>query len=139
MAEARPDSAEKAVRDIRRAIRRQYSAEERIRIVLEGYQQRLVREFRKAPLSDDTPMEANVMADTSNVALRFHKFNQSVMRKVSTRGVQTEYSPYMPAAAPKEPLLKVYEECLAELTDEERAALDRIVEKMSEALSKTAV
>jgi transposase len=32
----RPDSAEKTVRDIRRATRRQYSAEERIRIVLEG-------------------------------------------------------------------------------------------------------
>jgi len=30
------DSAEKAVRDIRRAPRRQYSAEEKIRIVLEG-------------------------------------------------------------------------------------------------------
>jgi transposase len=30
------DSAEKAVRDIRRATRRQYSAEEKIRIVLEG-------------------------------------------------------------------------------------------------------
>jgi transposase len=29
-------SAEEAVRDIRRALRRQYSAEERIRIVLEG-------------------------------------------------------------------------------------------------------
>ena len=33
---ASPDSAEKTVRDIRRATRRQYSAEEKIRIVLEG-------------------------------------------------------------------------------------------------------
>ena len=33
---AGPDSAEKTVRDIRRATRRQYSAEEKIRIVLEG-------------------------------------------------------------------------------------------------------
>ncbi len=32
----RPDSGEKTVRDIRRATRRQYSAEEKIRIVLEG-------------------------------------------------------------------------------------------------------
>ena len=32
------DSAEKAIRDIRRATRRQYSAEEKIRIVLEGLQ-----------------------------------------------------------------------------------------------------
>jgi hypothetical protein len=32
----RPDSAEKTVRDIRRATRRQYSAEEKIRIVLGG-------------------------------------------------------------------------------------------------------
>jgi transposase len=32
----RPDSAEKTVRDIGRATRRQYSAEEKIRIVLEG-------------------------------------------------------------------------------------------------------
>ena len=32
----RKDSAEKAIRDIRRATRRQYSAEEKIRIVLEG-------------------------------------------------------------------------------------------------------
>jgi transposase len=32
----RPDNAEKTVRDIRRATRRQYSAEEKIRIVLEG-------------------------------------------------------------------------------------------------------
>src|ERR1700744_5241609 len=31
-----PDSAEKAVRDIRRATRRHHSAEEKIRIVLEG-------------------------------------------------------------------------------------------------------
>ena len=30
------DSAEKAIRDIRRATRRQYSSEEKIRIVLEG-------------------------------------------------------------------------------------------------------
>ena len=30
------DSAEKAIRDIRRATRRRYSAEEKIRIVLEG-------------------------------------------------------------------------------------------------------
>lgn len=30
------ESAEEAVRDIRRAFRRQYSAEEKIRIVLEG-------------------------------------------------------------------------------------------------------
>ena len=30
------DSAEKAIRDIRRATRRQYSAEEKIRIVIEG-------------------------------------------------------------------------------------------------------
>jgi hypothetical protein len=34
--EAKLDSAEKAVRDIRRATRKQYSAEEKIRIVLEG-------------------------------------------------------------------------------------------------------
>ena len=33
---AHKDSAEKAVRDIRRATRRNYSAEEKIRIVLEG-------------------------------------------------------------------------------------------------------
>src|SRR5918998_4967558 len=33
---ARLESAEKTVRDIRRATRRQYSAEEKIRIVLEG-------------------------------------------------------------------------------------------------------
>ena len=31
-----PDNAEKAVRDIRRATRRHHSAEEKIRIVLEG-------------------------------------------------------------------------------------------------------
>jgi transposase len=31
-----PDSAEKAVRDIRRATRRQFSAQDKIRIVLEG-------------------------------------------------------------------------------------------------------
>jgi transposase len=31
-----PDSAEKTVRDIRRATRRKFSAEEKIRIVLEG-------------------------------------------------------------------------------------------------------
>ena len=32
----KPDGAEKLVRDIRRATRRQYSAEEKIRIVLDG-------------------------------------------------------------------------------------------------------
>src|SRR5258708_7842240 len=32
----KPDSAEKTVRDIRRVTRRQYSAEEKIRIVVEG-------------------------------------------------------------------------------------------------------
>jgi transposase len=32
----KPDGAEKLVRDIRRATRRQYSAEKKIRIVLEG-------------------------------------------------------------------------------------------------------
>jgi len=34
--EAQPGSAEKAVRDIRRATRKHYSAEEKIRIVVEG-------------------------------------------------------------------------------------------------------
>ena len=34
--QSKPGSAEKTVRDIRRATRRQYSAEEKIRIVLEG-------------------------------------------------------------------------------------------------------
>ena len=34
--EIRSDNAEKAVRDIRRATRKHYSAEERIRIVVEG-------------------------------------------------------------------------------------------------------
>jgi len=34
--DARPGSAEKTVRDIRRATRRRFSAEEKIRIVLEG-------------------------------------------------------------------------------------------------------
>ena len=34
--EAKPDSAEKTVRDIRRATRRPHAAEEKIRIVLEG-------------------------------------------------------------------------------------------------------
>ena len=34
--QSKPGSAEKAVRNIRRATRRQYSAEEKIRIVLEG-------------------------------------------------------------------------------------------------------
>ncbi len=33
--ETQPGSAEKAVRDIRRATRKQYSAEEKIRIVVE--------------------------------------------------------------------------------------------------------
>jgi transposase len=33
--QSKPGSAEKTVRDIRRATRRQYSAEEKIRIVLE--------------------------------------------------------------------------------------------------------
>ena len=37
----RKDSAEKAIRDIRRATRRQYSAEEKIRIVLEGLRENL--------------------------------------------------------------------------------------------------
>ena len=34
--ERRPGSADKTVRDIRRATRRKFSAEEKIRIVLEG-------------------------------------------------------------------------------------------------------
>ena len=34
--ESKPESVERTVRDIRRATRRQYSAEEKIRIVLEG-------------------------------------------------------------------------------------------------------
>ena len=36
-----PDSAEKTVRDIRRATRRHHSAEEKIRIVLEGLRGRM--------------------------------------------------------------------------------------------------
>lgn len=43
----RKDSAEKAIKDIRRATRRQYSAEEKIRIVLEG----LRGEHRAIPMS----------------------------------------------------------------------------------------
>jgi len=75
------DSAEKAIRDIRRATRRQYSAEEKIRIVLEGLRgessiaelcrkeginqnlyYRWSKEFPEAGkkrLADDTAREAN--------------------------------------------------------------------------------
>ncbi len=57
------DPAEKVVQDIRRATRKQYSAEEKIRIVLEGLRgedsiaerrqpwDRLQRRFRREPMS----------------------------------------------------------------------------------------
>src|SRR6478672_3269423 len=61
----KPDGAEKLVRDIRRATRRQYSAEEKIRIVLEGIAQSMYygwsKEFLEAGkrrLAGDTAREA---------------------------------------------------------------------------------
>ena len=41
-------SAEKAIRDIRRKTRRRFSAEEKIRIVIEGMQQDLVSRLDRA-------------------------------------------------------------------------------------------
>jgi hypothetical protein len=51
----RPGSAEKTVRDIRRATRRQYSAEEKIRFVLEGLRSRItIRPPRSPSLRNPT-------------------------------------------------------------------------------------
>ncbi len=51
----RKDSAEKAIQDIRRATRRRYSAEEKIRIVLEGLRENL-QAYSLPLLNEDEPM-----------------------------------------------------------------------------------
>ena len=65
------DCAEKAIRDIRRATRRQYSAEEKIRIVLEGLQ----GSFKIAP------------GDFVNFLRRFNSSSQSTNKKTAMKAV----------------------------------------------------
>ncbi len=56
----RKDSAEKVIRDIRRATRRQYSAEEKIRIVLEGLRENL-QAYSLPLLNEDELMTIRVL------------------------------------------------------------------------------
>ncbi len=82
---------------------------------------------------------ANVMDDTEAIASRLHKFIQAAQRKASA---STRLHRFIQMARPaparstkrKAEILKVYEKCLGELTDEESAELDRIVGIMSGAL-----
>jgi hypothetical protein len=75
------------------------------------------------------------MADSLDVASRLHKFTEAAQEKVKTGPVQREYRQYMRAEPGPEEILKVYQKCLDDaLTDQERAALDCIVMKMSGAL-----
>src|SRR5436190_15242825 len=56
-----PESAEKTVRDIRRATRRHHSAEEKIRIVLEGLRgEDSITELCQKRLAGDTAREATL-------------------------------------------------------------------------------
>jgi len=79
------------------------------------------------------------MDDTEAIASRLHKFIQAAQRKASAR---TRLHRFIQMARPaparstkrKAEILKVYEKCLGELTDEESAELDRIVGIMSGAL-----
>lgn len=56
----RKGSAEKVIRDIRRATRRQYSAEEKIRIVLEGLRENL-QAYSLPLLNEDELMTIRVL------------------------------------------------------------------------------
>ncbi len=57
----RKDSAEKVIRDIRRATRRQYSAEEKIRIVLEGLLRENLQAYSLPLLNEDELMTIRVL------------------------------------------------------------------------------
>ncbi len=80
----RKDSAKKAIRDIRRATRRQYSAEEKFRIVLEGLHgessiaelcrkeginqnlyYRWSKEFLESLAGEDTPVDTKARTGTT--------------------------------------------------------------------------
>ncbi len=76
------------------------------------------------------------MDDTEAIASRLHKFIQAAKRKASA---STRLHKFIQMARPaparstkrKAEILKIYEECLSKLTDEELAEVDRIIRKMS--------
>jgi len=74
------------------------------------------------------------MPDTPAVALRLHGFIEAAAKKASTSDVQPEYRQYSQPAPPKQPILRVYEEYVRGLTDEERAKLYEIIGKMAGAV-----
>jgi hypothetical protein len=76
------------------------------------------------------------MADKSEVASRLDKFFEAVQTKTNKRPVRSadDYQQYTRPETGPDPILKIYEEYLSKLTDEERAEFDRIVKKMSGAV-----
>ena len=78
------DSAKKAIRDIRRATRRQYSAEEKIRIVLEG----LRGESSIAELCRKEGINQNLYYRWSKEFLEAGNKGRSCSLKTDRRGVR---------------------------------------------------
>jgi hypothetical protein len=65
-----------------------------------------------------------------NVALRLRQFTAAADHEVSGRGFQSQVLSGPRHSPPKSQQQTVYEECVAELTDDERDALARMIEKM---------
>lgn len=77
------------------------------------------------------------MPDSKEIALLLYRFIQAAEKEASgASGGQREYDRYVSHAAPKEPILKTYEECVGELSDKDRAELHRIVREMLTTIPK---
>lgn len=71
------------------------------------------------------------MADIPEIAKRLNAFIQAAKKKEDTKPVQSKFRPQMRPSKDKDEILKIYEECLGALSDDQCAELDRILGKMS--------
>ena len=66
------------------------------------------------------------MASVEEIALRLREFFEAVEKRSTAPGLQ---APYSPREHLKNPMLRVYEECVGELVPGERDELDRMIRR----------
>jgi len=71
------------------------------------------------------------MNGVEDTARRLREFFEAVVRKSADPGFEAPAEPYSPREQLKEPILRVYEDCVGVLAPGEPAELDRLIRKMS--------
>jgi hypothetical protein len=71
------------------------------------------------------------MNNVEDTARRLREFFEAAVRKSADPGFEAPTEPYSPREHLKEPILRVYEDCVGVLAPGEPAELDRLIRKMS--------